>query len=186
MGCGHSHCFDCISKFVASKIQENIARISCPNPGCAGVLEPHHCASILPKNVFDRWGDVLCEALLLASDKFYCPFKDCSALLLDEKLNVVESECPECRRLFCAKCKVPWHPDMACSEFQKLHKDERESGDLQLMHLAKDKEWKRCPNCGVFVERTEGCPFMKCRCKCSFCYKCGARTKDHHCSKCGT
>nr|GMC58441.1 probable E3 ubiquitin-protein ligase RNF144A-B [Ipomoea batatas] len=102
--CKHSYCSDCISKFVASKLQQNVPQINCPVSGCTGVVEPHNCRSILPPQVFDRWGDALCEALVLASEKFYCPFKDCSALLIDEKIEVVESECPECRRLFCAKC----------------------------------------------------------------------------------
>ncbi|CAH9113596.1 unnamed protein product [Cuscuta europaea] len=185
-GCNHSYCSDCISKYVASKLQDNIWLINCPNPGCKGILEPPHCASILPRKVFDRWGDALCEALLSASEKFYCPFKDCSALLLDDNHNVVHSKCPECRRLFCARCKVPWHSNIACSEFQKLHKDEREREDIQLMNLAKGKQWKRCPNCRAYVERSVGCAFMICRCKCTFCYVCGARTKDHFCRNCGT
>ncbi|CAH9137934.1 unnamed protein product, partial [Cuscuta epithymum] len=184
MGCNHSYCSDCISKYVASKLEENISLINCPNPGCKGSLEPPHCASILPRKVFDRWGDALCEALLSASEKFYCPFKDCSALLLDDNQNVVHSKCPECRRLFCARCKVPWHSNIACSEFQKLHKDEREREDIQLMNLAIGKQWKRCPKCRAYVERSAGCAFMICRCRCKFCYVCGARTKDHFCRNC--
>nr|GMD25755.1 probable E3 ubiquitin-protein ligase RNF144A-B [Ipomoea batatas] len=184
--CKHSYCSDCISKFVASKLQQNVPQINCPVPGCTGAVEPHNCRSILPPQVFDRWGDALCEALVLASEKFYCPFKDCSALLIDEKIEVVESECPECRRLFCAKCKVPWHAGIVCSEFQKLHENEREKEDILLLNIANQKQWMRCPNCRVYVERVSGCPFMMCRCKCSFCYKCGARAKDHHCLNCGT
>nr|GMD05319.1 probable E3 ubiquitin-protein ligase RNF144A-B [Ipomoea batatas] len=161
--CKHSYCSDCVSKFVASKLQQNFSQINCPVSGCAGVLEPHNCRSILPPQVFDRWGDALCEALLLASEKFYCPFKDCSALLIDEKMEVVESECPECHRLFCAKCKVPWHAGIACSEFQKLHESEREKDDILLVNVANEKQWMRCPDCRVYVERVSGCPFVMCR-----------------------
>lgn len=86
---------------------------------------------ILPPDVFDKWGSALCESQILASEKFYCPFKDCSALMIDDGGGgggggaVVEAECPNCNRLFCARCKVPWHPGIQCSEFQKLNKDER-------------------------------------------------------------
>nr|GMC49909.1 probable E3 ubiquitin-protein ligase RNF217 [Ipomoea batatas]GMD74959.1 probable E3 ubiquitin-protein ligase RNF217 [Ipomoea batatas]GME21746.1 probable E3 ubiquitin-protein ligase RNF217 [Ipomoea batatas] len=75
----------------ASKLQQNVPQINCLVSGCTGVVEPHNCRSILPPQVFDRWGDALCEALVLASEKFYHPFKDCSALLIEEKIEVAES-----------------------------------------------------------------------------------------------
>ncbi|XP_016448639.2 E3 ubiquitin-protein ligase RSL1-like [Nicotiana tabacum] len=190
MGCTHSYCKQCMAKYVASKLQENISRISCPVSGCNGLLEPYYCHSILPNEVFNRWGDALCEKVILGYEKFYCPFKDCSALLIDEcsgeNIVITQSKCPECKRLFCAKCKVPWHLGIVCEEFEKLHKDEREREDIQLMQLAKSQEWQRCPNCRYYVARSQGCAQMHCRCGCDFCYKCGAQSTNHYCSNCGT
>ncbi|XP_060190915.1 uncharacterized protein LOC132620254 [Lycium barbarum] len=192
MGCNHSYCNQCTANYIASKLQQNITRISCPVLGCNGQLEPYNCRSILPKQVFDRWGDVLCEAMILGCEKFDCPLKDCSALLIDDSscdggdFVVTQSECPECRRLFCAKCKVAWHSGILCEEFQKLNKDEREKEDLQLMQLAKGQEWQRCPRCQIYIVRSSGCAQMRCRCGCYFCYKCGAESTNHHCKRCGT
>ncbi|KAL3625260.1 hypothetical protein CASFOL_030714 [Castilleja foliolosa] len=166
LGCNHSYCSDCIGKYVASKLQDNIISINCPVSGCKGFLEPHHCSSILPKQVFDRWGDALCEAVILATEKFYCPFKDCSALLVDEECGkneaIAQSECPVCNRLFCVQCKVPWHLGIVCSEFQKLNMDERSNEDIMLMNLAKSRNWMRCSKCKFYVEKSEGCLLMKC------------------------
>lgn len=164
-GCCHSYCKDCVCKYVDSRIQENVTRITCPVSGCKGVLELEDCRVVLSRDVFDRWGDALCQALILDSAKFYCPFKDCSAVLImdDDVSGIVESECPFCRRLFCAQCKVPWHSGVECGEFQKLHKDEREREDIMLMQLAKNQKWSRCPRCKFYVERSEGCLFMTCR-----------------------
>ncbi|KAL8036063.1 hypothetical protein ABFX02_12G135100 [Erythranthe guttata] len=186
LGCSHSYCSECMSKYVGSKLMENITNINCPVSGCRGFLEPHHCRSILPKPVFDRWGDALCEAMILGSEKFYCPFKDCSALLIDDKMGgvVLQSECPSCNRLFCAQCRVPWHLNISCAEFKKLDKNERSNDDLMLMNLAKEKKWMRCPKCKFYVEKSEGCLFMLCRCKHAFCYNCGHTTKDHYCKNC--
>ncbi|KAL0426742.1 UNVERIFIED_CONTAM: hypothetical protein Slati_2849000 [Sesamum latifolium] len=171
------------------KLQENITAINCPVPGCNGFLEPQHCRSILPKQVFDRWGDALCEAVILASEKFYCPIKDCSALLIDdqsvENEVIMQSECPDCNRLFCVQCKVPWHSGMACSDFQKLKEDERSNEDIMLMNLAKSKKWIRCPKCKFYVEKSSGCLFMRCRCGHTFCYNCGAQLlNEHYCRNC--
>ncbi|KAF8401158.1 hypothetical protein HHK36_014462 [Tetracentron sinense] len=159
MTCTHSFCTHCISKYVAVKIQENISFVKCPNLNCKlGVLEPDRCRSIIPEQVFDRWEKALCESLILGSQKFFCPFKDCSAILVDEGGMVVrESECPDCRRLFCAQCKVAWHAGIECEEFQRLNEDERMKEDLMVMELAKKKKWRRCPKCKFYVEKRDGC-----------------------------
>lgn len=189
-GCSHVYCTDCMVKYVAAKLEENITAIRCPVVDCRGLLEPEYCRDILPQDVFDRWGAALCEAMIPGAQKFYCPFKDCSAMLIADGEEVIwESECPTCRRLFCAQCQVPWHSGINCIEFQKLNKDEREREDILLMNVAKKEKWKRCPNCRYYVEKKDGCMYMKCRCGTAFCYRCGTVSDNfndryHYCSVC--
>ncbi|XP_061376510.1 E3 ubiquitin-protein ligase RSL1-like [Gastrolobium bilobum] len=180
--CDHSFCSDCVTKHVATKIQESITVVSCPGLNCKGVLEIDACRSMLPKNVLDKWNDALCEAFLLTVPKFYCPFKDCSAMLLDDKEEgcIRESECPFCHRLFCARCHVPWHPGFECEEFQTLNEDKRARDDLLLIELANEKKWSRCPQCKFYVEKTEGCLHITCRCQFEFCYACGKQWTSTH------
>ncbi|GMY22208.1 E3 ubiquitin-protein ligase RNF144B [Fagus crenata] len=179
-GCDHAYCRECMAKYVASKLQDNVYTTRCPVPECVGgLLELEHCRCILPKEVFDRWGDALCEALILGSQKFYCPYKDCSALLLnDGSFVITETECPHCWRLFCAQCKVPWHSGINCAQFQNLNQDERQREDIMLINLARDKGWIRCPTCRFYVAKSSGCKFMKCRCGTEFCYRCGTQTNS--------
>lgn len=163
-GCSHSYCSDCMKTYVASKLQDGVSLINCPAPSCSGVLEPEYCREILPFEVFVRWGNLLCESVILASQKFYCPFKDCSALLVDDgSEKVTMSECPSCFRMFCAQCRVGWHAGIECAEYQSLSKDERDKDDIMLRKLAKSKNWQRCPKCKYYVEKSEGCLYMKCR-----------------------
>ncbi|XP_016651566.1 PREDICTED: probable E3 ubiquitin-protein ligase RNF217 [Prunus mume] len=176
--CSHAYCIDCMVRYLASKLEENITSIRCPDPDCtSGLLDPEHCRSILPQEVFERWGVALCEAVVPASHKFYCPYKDCSAMLIidnDGKKGMIvrQSDCPHCRKLFCAQCKVPWHVGFECAKFQKLNKVERERENM-LRNLAKKEQWRRCPNCRFYVERSWGCNLIQCRCKTKFCYECG-------------
>lgn len=179
--CRHLFCNDCIGNHVAARLQYNTRSIACPVVECEGLVEFDSCSNILPKDVLERWGDVLCESLILASQQFYCPFQDCSAMLVRDTDEVIrESECPLCWRLFCAQCRVPWHPGIECEEFQRLNEDEREREDLLLRELVKEKSWNRCPSCKYYVEKTEGCLHMTCRCGSQFCYACGETWSSTH------
>ncbi|GKD20247.1 zinc finger, C6HC-type containing protein, partial [Tanacetum coccineum] len=157
--CGHMFCFDCIREHLAAKIQENINKVRCPDPNCKGVIGPEACRLIVPRQVLERWEDALRESLILGSEKFYCPFKDCYALLVDDSGGVVtSSECPHCNRLFCAQCKVTWHSGISCSEYQSLRKDERDPSDLVLRNLAKNK---KCVDVVKFMAPLDSC--LKCQ-----------------------
>ncbi|CAL5184646.1 unnamed protein product [Lathyrus oleraceus] len=182
-GCSHAYCSDCVANYISSNLDDNIVNISCPVPECKGSLVAQFCRTILPVEVFEKWSKALCEALIDVSQKFYCPFADCSALLINDETEAVRnSECPNCNRMFCAQCKVPWHDGIECSEFQKLNAGEREKEDIMLMRLAQNMHWKRCPNCKFYVARTLGCDAMKCRCLCIFCYNCGGAYNAGRCN----
>lgn len=179
--CSHLFCNECISKHVAARLQFNIHSVRCPAVNCEGVIEVDSCRAFMPRDVLERWDDMLCDALIDASQKFYCPFRDCSAMLVRDSDEVIrESECPVCRRLFCAGCYVPWHSGVECEEFQRLNPDERGREDLMLKELVKAKSWNRCPRCKYYVEKSQGCIHMTCRCGFQFCYACGETWSSTH------
>lgn len=184
-GCSHFYCQQCIVNYVSSKLQDNVTSIMCPEPGCCGVLDPEYCHPILPNDIYDRWGKALCENVITGSESstnyFYCPFADCSALLIrDDEINM--SECPHCKRVVCAECRVPWHIEFNCDEFQML----RDKGEDEMVRaLAKKNKWRRCKKCKYYVEKEEGCMYIKCRCGHAFCYNCGIeKSTDHHTRYC--
>jgi len=143
-GCNHVYCSDCVVFYIRSKIEENVINVRCPVSGCSGLLEAEECRAILSVDVFDRWGKALCEALFDVNEKFYCLFPDCYALLINDGSEaILQSECPNSKRLFCAQCKVLWHEGIECSEFEKQNADERGKNDVMLMNLAKDQKWRR-------------------------------------------
>ena len=47
-----------------------------------------------------------------------------------------------------------------------------DKNDEDFLKFVKGKKFKECPFCKHWVERTEGCDHMKCRCGKDFCYKC--------------
>ncbi|XVF25316.1 hypothetical protein REPUB_Repub13aG0202900 [Reevesia pubescens] len=155
-GCSHSFCCDCITTYVKTRLEENITIITCPGENCILILELETCRPLLPKEVINLWQDLLCEELLCATGgRLYCPFKDCSALLLNDNQGevIAETECPFCHRLFCAQCHVSWHPEINCEEYQKLNEDERGREDIMVRNLAKENKWCVSSNFVMLVEQ---------------------------------
>ncbi|KAL8056354.1 hypothetical protein ABFX02_04G114700 [Erythranthe guttata] len=184
-GCDHSFCHDCISKHIQYKLQQNIANIPCPYQGCPNMIQPNNnngsslIRSKIPQEVFDRWEKAITEKEII-----HCPYEKCSEILVIENGGnvITETECPRCHKLFCAKCRVSWHHGFDCRDFQRLDRNDKEKRKLRL--LAKENKWKKCPNCRVFVDKTEGCVHITCRCKFEFCYICGKSWNESHWNTC--
>ena len=138
---------------------------------------------IIPENILNKWDRLLCESTIPESYRFYCPFTDCSVLLINDNSSLTQHDCPVCKRSSCAKCRVPWHSEFSCTEFRKLKtKKKGKEYDKMATALAKKNNWKKCPKCKFLVERTYGCTHIRCRCKYDFCYTCGAMwTLNHRC-----
>ncbi|MCL7039717.1 hypothetical protein MKW94_004483 [Papaver nudicaule] len=197
-GCLHLYCTDCIIKYIEVKvIHDNMSEIKCPNGNCTVFLDALSCRSILPALVFEKWCRVLCESAVLtksskgglAYGRSYCPFRECSELVLNECVTTIassststsststitKSTCPNCKKIFCFHCMVPWKENHGCTRRGGLVSDV-DRNDLLFLEAARQENWTRCPNCSRYVERKRGCNWMMCRCKATFCYRCGCRT----------
>ena len=60
---------------------------------------------------------------------------------------------------------------MSCKEYQVNSREDE--NDHAFMKMAKGKKFKQCSKCKFWVEKSEGCDHMRCRCGKDFCYKCG-------------
>ncbi|KAH7848328.1 hypothetical protein Vadar_001365 [Vaccinium darrowii] len=180
--CSHAFCYDCTGKHIEAKVQDNITAIRCPEIDCKAELGFEACRNMLPEDVIARWAECLCMSQIPESHKVYCPFKDCSAMLLNDTGETIrETECVVCRRLICAKCRVPWHTEFTCDEFGRLGAEEGEGReDALVKELAKKKSWRKCLNCNIYVEKTQGCLHITCRCGYEFCYMCGSKWDISH------
>ncbi|KAI4312096.1 hypothetical protein MLD38_036948 [Melastoma candidum] len=168
-GCSHSFCSSCVTTHVETKILTNVAGIKCPGLGCGSVIEVGICMGFLKRTLLERWERLRCEAAFAEPQKYYCPFKDCSGMLIvdgeaGDPVRLRECECPYCHRLFCASCRVPWHWKYTCEDFKSKNANDRGSNDVPLKELAQKRKWQRCPTCKFYVERTFGCPHIVCRC----------------------
>lgn len=81
-----------------------------------------------------------------------------------------KGHCRACDQDTCTKCMGPWdskHTKRRCSGENPEKK--RAEDEALTNRLIADKKWRSCPQCGLLIERNEGCNHMRCRCGREFC-----------------
>lgn len=184
--CSHKFCSHCMRTYADGKVQASQVPIRCPQLKCNYSISTSECKIFLPVTSYEVLERAISESNVLSSEKIYCPYQNCSALLdpheclssqassSDESNNNSCMDCPVCQRSICVNCAVPWHNLLSCEEYQDLPLEERDASDLTLHRLAQDRRWRRCQQCRRMIELTQGCYHMTCWCGHEFCYACGA------------
>ncbi|XP_059315102.1 E3 ubiquitin-protein ligase RSL1-like [Lycium ferocissimum] len=186
-GCKHRYCVSCMKQHVEVKLLHGILP-KCPHAECNSDLKLDSCSKILTPKLIDIMKQHIKEASIPVTEKVYCPYPKCSALM--SKSEVLEysngsflgaerlgiRKCTKCNGLFCINCKVPWHYNIACDEYRRRNPTPPE--DVKLKTLAATNLWRQCVKCNHMIELAAGCYHMTCRCGYEFCYTCGAPWKD--------
>ncbi|TYI10220.1 hypothetical protein ES332_A09G128100v1 [Gossypium tomentosum] len=193
-GCFHRYCFSCMKQHVEVKLLNSMVA-SCPHEGCKTEVTIDSCGKFLDAKLVEIMSNRKKEASIAVSEKVYCAFPRCSALMSKSEvlqytrtvMLVAEKsgarKCVKCHRFFCIYCKVPWHFDMTCIDYKRLNPHPAREYAM-LNTLATKKQWRECIKCKHVIELAGGCYHITCRCGFEFCYTCGAewRNKKPTCS----
>ncbi|KAL6640644.1 hypothetical protein ACP70R_021767 [Stipagrostis hirtigluma subsp. patula] len=190
-GCGHRFCFSCMKEHVKVKLLHGMLP-ACPQDGCTTKLTVEGSKIFLSARLLDIMVQRVREGQIPPSQKIYCPYPKCSALMsLSEVIHPMQEssskytvvdiatlrKCVKCRGSFCIRCKVPWHDRMTCNEYKMRYPHARPD-DLRLQNLARQQLWRQCIRCKHMIELAEGCYHMTCVCGYEFCYTCGKEWKQ--------
>lgn len=164
--CLHRHCFSCVKQHVEVKLHMGTYP-TCLEYECKFELTLESCSKVLTPKLIEMWKQKMKEDLIPAADKICCPYPSCSVLMSKTELTSEAEQsnvrsCIKCYGLFCIDCKVPWHFDLSCAEFKKLH-PEPLVDDLMLQDLANEEMWRQCARCRHMIELSCGCSHMTCR-----------------------
>ena len=107
----------------------------------------------------------------------FCPTAGCNYMCFYDK-NEYHLNCPLCKKSYCLKCRTEWHLNKTCQEYQS-EKYVKEN-DIKFEEYVKGNNFKQCPNCKRWVEKTYGCNHITCRCGTHFCYRCGKLMDGNH------
>ncbi|XP_071700246.1 E3 ubiquitin-protein ligase RSL1-like [Rutidosis leptorrhynchoides] len=183
--CQHRYCYSCMRKHVEAKLLQGQLP-ECPHEKCGSQFKVESCKVFLKPELYDIMSSRIKEASIPPSEKVYCPFPNCSALMSKTEveeyykcsgLKSGKRKCVKCNRFFCISCKVPWHDDIICSEYKNsfLFKSSNEG---KLLSLATKNRWRQCIKCSNLVELKARCFHIHCRCGYEFCYICGAEYRN--------
>ena len=182
-GCDHVFDVECIKMHVQVAIEELNFPIRCAREGCTQELAQEEIQMLLSKkeeaNFFRfQFNDYIAKH---RDEVACCPSPGCTFVVFFEK-GTKEKHlcCPMCGEESCLDCGLPWHEGMTCKEAEVENTFSENDKKFQ-RYLAK-QPFKRCPHCGIWVERTRGCCYIDCRCGKNFCYYCLGDHDEHWCA----
>ncbi|EDR14433.1 uncharacterized protein LACBIDRAFT_304976 [Laccaria bicolor S238N-H82] len=169
LGCGHTYCTTCLRHYLTSAPDTKKFPLVCM--GNEATCDTPISIPIIKKFLTEqRFNNLIEVAFLSYLDQHpqefgYCTTPDCSQIYQSNSTKTV-LQCPSCFSTICPSCHVEAHKGMTCDE-RKLHEQERLT-----------KEWaatngvKKCPTCSGWLEKTEGCNHMSCKCGAHICWRC--------------
>lgn len=181
LACRHVYCTGCLKHMLNSAIDGRNIPICCI--GDAG-----RCKTPIPLPVIERF---MSPALLtqMFENSFrvhleqrpnefrFCPTPSCTQIYRVSKEDSVVIQCPACLIETCSHCHKSPHRGLTCEENTLI--GSKSGQELLLERWAEgNQNVKKCPDCGVFIEKIEGCNHIHCRCGGHVCWICAKTFND--------
>ncbi|KAM3593735.1 uncharacterized protein V6R79_020437 [Siganus canaliculatus] len=166
--CLHCFCKECLRSVIT--LSED-PEVSCPyrddTYSCACSLLEREIRALVPAEEYERW---LQRGLSVAESRcegsYHCATPDCVGwCVYEDTVNVFH--CPICRKHNCLICKAI-HEGMNCKQYQDdlAARAINDSAARRTTHLLKtlvqSGEAMHCPQCGIIVQKRDGCDWLRC------------------------
>ncbi|CAI2362513.1 unnamed protein product [Moneuplotes crassus] len=181
--CGHMFHTECMEMHCKSEIDSKSLPIKCPLQKCRKAVHSSQVRNIVEPEVYKKLKRFQVELFVEKNSAFYhfCPSPDCTNVFVwvaDERFPS-KQDCPACLQTICLKCKTPSHELFTCEEFSEIK--DSSPDDIRFHTLQKELKFQQCTQCKFWVEKTQGCNHITCRCKYEFCYVCGGKYNSCKC-----
>lgn len=171
----HNYCQDCFSRLITSACEHEQ---HWPPKCCLNTIPEPTILTLTDDDLKLRYRSRAEEWNIPVSERVYCHQPECSAWLrpnrIDRALNVARCDAGHAT---CTLCRGAQHEFTngrgACPQDRDIQRTEE---------LAEEAGWKRCTGCHAYVEHSDACQHMTCRCGAQFCYVCGARWRTCGCT----
>uniref|UniRef100_A0A3B5L911 RanBP-type and C3HC4-type zinc finger-containing protein 1 n=1 Tax=Xiphophorus couchianus TaxID=32473 RepID=A0A3B5L911_9TELE len=166
--CLHCFCKECLRSIIMLCEEPEV---SCPyrddTYACPWALQEREIRALVPLEEYERW---LQRSLSVAESRcegsYHCATPDCPGwCVYEDTVNVFH--CPICRKHNCLICKAI-HEGMNCKQYQDdlAARAINDSAARRTTHLLKtlvqSGEAMHCPQCGIIVQKRDGCDWLRC------------------------
>lgn len=167
----HSYCKPCFQRLIATTCENEQ---QWPPKCCLNTIPSKTIILNINKELKNTYHRRAAEWDLPLSERIYCSSPSCSIWLRPYEINRAHNiaRCSE-GHWTCTICRNPQHGGDNCP---------RDRDMLRTDELAEEEGWKRCYGCHAYVEHSDACQHMTCRCGAEFCYVCGARWRTCGCT----
>ena len=175
--CFHSFCKICWLTYIKNElIEKKQIKIKCMDHLCNEILPEMVIYTIIKddKNLILKYNEnKLREEILNNPNKKFCPYPNCNSYAILNEKNNKNVKC-ENGHLFCFYCLQKPHDNLECNK----------ELDEKMEEFAKKKFIKKCPNCGCWTEKIDGCNHITCiECTFQWCWLCNNKyTSEHYSS----
>ncbi|KAG5645784.1 hypothetical protein DXG03_005321 [Asterophora parasitica] len=171
LGCKHVYCMACMRHYLTSAAETKIFPLLCmgEEANCKVPIPIPVIQRFLIPQQFEHLVNVVFSTYLERhpQDFKYCITPDCTQIYRANTRTMLK--CPSCFAEVCSSCHEEAHEGMTCEERRerKAQEENQLNDNWAEMHGV-----KRCPSCQVYIEKTEGCNHMSCRCGAHICWIC--------------
>ena len=175
MSCGHRFCTACYKSFLENAIKEGpnqILNATCPSHDCIERITGVEVSELIPEQL-EKWKDYFLRQFVEQESHYrFCTGPDCDVVVVS--LGDTGPVTCICDTTFCFGCGELPHVPALCEDFEKWQKIFGSSVFWVAKHT------KPCPNCGVPIEKNQGCNHIRCsQCQFDFCWICLAHLDTH-------
>ena len=176
--CHHKACINCWQSYLEHRIQPNCNQLKCMYNDCNTTINLEFLEDYLQKPLVNKYIKYYCDLRLLQSNDYAkCLKQGCERVIKINKESCYNSSMCDCGFAICNSCQEEAHYPISCDNLETYRAEFNEQA-LVMMEL------KKCPQCGMGIEKVYGCSHMTCFCGKEFCWDCsGNFNVKHSCSK---
>lgn len=170
--CGHAYCKPCLTLQIKTAITGNDFPVLCAKEGCEKPLVIRDFSAQIKAGKIKR-PEIAAASLnafmMKNNDKYrFCISADCQ-MVYKVTTTGERFDCELCHKSVCTTCHIEFHDGLTCAMY-KSAKEDRDSVTRWIQEDPNNR--KKCPQCGLGIEKIAGCDHMKCNCGAHICWKC--------------
>lgn len=193
---GEAVCIECIKAYITIRFRERgLEGLNCIIRGCnhrsgfSGRDWREVALGYLPPELHAQFFEQSIRSFMSKEQTWTCP-NGCDTSGVTVQPNATPGyphvECTSCSGRFCAGCKVAWHKDQTCQQYQLEHPTALTDDERTVIENLAKLGARRCPVCQFIIIKEGGCSHINCeQCRHDFDWRKAEKVRPLQLVECG-